>query len=208
MLTLKYRLVLTALSAGALLVAGWGQGAIAQSQGDSTQSVAEAARRAREQKKNAAKPVKTLTNDDLPAAPAAAATEANRAGAARTPADSAAAAPSNDGGRTEPVPPNEEKAKLKKAEDAAALERAKKELATSVAELDVMQRKAALDSDSYYSKTGFAGDTAGKANLEAEAQQISDKKQAVEALKALIAELQAAIGEPPAAQPDKNTPPL
>jgi hypothetical protein len=39
--------------------------ASAQSQGDSS-SVADAARRAREQKRAAAKPARTLTNDDLP----------------------------------------------------------------------------------------------------------------------------------------------
>jgi hypothetical protein len=204
--TPKYRYVLAAISVAALLLGSWAQVAIAQSQADSTPSVAEAARRARELKKNAAKPVKTLTNDDLPAAPTAEATEANPKGAGATP-DSTAAAPANDGSAKQPATANDEKTRQKKAEDAAALERAKKELATALEELDVMQRKAALDSDSYYSKTGFASDTAGKANLDAEAQQITDKKQTIEAIKARVAELQAAIGDQPAAQPDKNAPP-
>src|SRR4030095_7042156 len=62
---------LLAGSAAALLSLGILPGmATAQSQGDNT-SVADAARRAREQTKKAAKPTRTLTNDDLPAAPPA-----------------------------------------------------------------------------------------------------------------------------------------
>src|SRR5215831_3684515 len=80
--------------------------ASAQSQGD-TASVADAARRAREQKRAAAKPARTLTNDDLPsllaepAAPAAArpgAEEAADAGEAKSEGESAATlAPSEPG---------------------------------------------------------------------------------------------------------------
>jgi multidrug resistance efflux pump len=86
------------------------------------------------------------------------------------------------------------------------LEHAKKELAQAEHELDVTQRKAALDSDAYYSKPDFANDKDGKANLDAEAQQISEKKQAVETLKARVAELQALVGEAPSLEPDKNPP--
>ncbi len=71
----------------------------------------------------------------------------------------------------------------------------KKLLATALSELDIMQRKAALDSDSYYSKTDYESDKEGKANLDAEAQQISEKKQAVDELKARVAELQALVGD-------------
>src|SRR5262245_32480122 len=59
--------------------------ASAQSQGDNA-SVAEAARRAREQKKAAVKPARTLTNDDLPSVLAEPATP----GAARSGAEEAA----------------------------------------------------------------------------------------------------------------------
>lgn len=212
MMTHKYRCMFAAISLVALGLAGPTKTAQAQSQGDTSQSVAEAARRAREQKKNAAKPVKTLTNDDLPVATVAA---ANAAEVSRQPneakADADAAAPAAtaaaDANEKVKAPENGEKAKQKKAEDRAALERAKKELATALGELDVMQRRAALDSDSYYSQTGFASDKSGKANLDAAAQQIAGKKQAVEALQAKVAELQTAIGEGPAAEPDKNTPP-
>ena len=70
-----------------------------------------------------------------------------------------------------------------------------------------MQRKAVLDSDAYYSKPDFSSDKDGKANLDAQALQISDKKQAVERIKSRVAELQALVGEPSSAAPDTNPPP-
>lgn len=208
MMTYKYRCMFAAISLVALGLAGPTKTAEAQSQGDTSQSVAEAARRAREQKKSAAKPVKTLTNDDLPVATVAAANVAEASGQPNE-AKADAAAPPAAGTANEKLkaPEDGEKAKQKRAEDRAALERAKKELATALGELDVMQRRAALDSDSYYSQTGFASDKSGKANLDAAAQQIAGKKQAVEELQAKVAELQTAIGEPTAAESDKNTPP-
>jgi hypothetical protein len=210
MITHKYRCMFAAISLVALGLAGPTKTAEAQSQGDTSQSVAEAARRAREQKKSAAKPVKTLTNDDLPVATVAAANVAEASGQPNeAKADAAAPLATAAGTANEKLkaPEDGEKAKQKRAEDRAALERAKKELATALGELDVMQRRAALDSDSYYSQTGFASDKSGKANLDAAAQQIAGKKQAVEELQAKVAELQTAIGEPPAAESDKNTPP-
>jgi hypothetical protein len=191
-------------SIACVFLAGLSGAALAQSQDDSAPSVAEAARRTREQKKAALKPVRTLTNDDLPAAPVSG---ANAAEAQVNPAkaeDNAAA--TSDANQVQAAPVNDEKTKEKNAENAAALERAKKELAQAEHELDVTQRKAALDSDAYYSKPDFADDKDGKANLDAEAQQISDKKQAVETLKARVAELQALVGEAPSLEPDKNPP--
>jgi hypothetical protein len=187
-----------------VFLTGLSGAALAQSQDDSAPSVAEAARRARDQKKTAAKPVRTLTNDDLPAAPVSG---ANAGEAQVNPAkveDNAAA--TSDANRAQTAPVNDQKTSEKNAENAAALEHAKKELAQAEHELDVTQRKAALDSDAYYSKPDFANDKDGKANLDAEAQQISDKKQAVETLKARVAELQALVGEAPSLEPDKNPP--
>ncbi len=187
-----------------VFLTGLSGAALARSQDDSSPSVAEAARRARERKKTAAKPVRTLTNDDLPAAPVSG---ANSAEAQVNPAkaeDNAAA--TSDANQAQTAPVNDEKTGEKNAENAAALERAKKELAQAEHELDVTQRKAALDSDAYYSKPDFANDKDGKANLDAEAQQISEKKQAVETLKARVAELQALVGEAPSLEPDKNPP--
>jgi len=197
-----YRFVSFLIACGFLT--GLSGAALAQSQDDSAPSVAEAARRARNQRKTAAKPVRTLTNDDLPAAPVSAANAAEAQLNSAKAEDNAAA--TSDANQAQAAPVNDEKTKEKNAETAAALEHAKKELAQAEHELDVTQRKAALDSDAYYSKPDFANDKDGKANLDAEAQQISDKKQAVEALKARVAELQALVGEAPSLEPDKNPP--
>jgi len=194
-----------AFAAACLLLTGLCNATRAQSQADSAPSVAEAARRVREKKKENSKPVRTLTNDDLPAAPAG---DVANGAVSTTPAvngDQAATPAANQGGEKKPTAAaNDDQAKRKQAENAAALERAKKQLATALSELDIMQRKVALDSDSYYSKTDYESDKEGKANLDAEAQQINDKKQAVEELKARVAELQALVGDEAENESDKS----
>src|SRR5438128_3098214 len=204
MLKRKFDYPFVTFSIACVLLTGLSGATLAQSQGDSAPSIAHVSRRARERKKTAAKPVRTITNDDMPSAPVSV---ANSAEAQVNPAkaeDNAAA--TSDANQAQTAPVNDEKTGEKNAENAAALERAKKELAQAEHELDVAQRKAALDSDAYYSKPDFANDKDGKANLDAEAQQISDKKQAVETLKARVAELQALVGEAPSLEPDKNPP--
>ena len=211
MLKPKNHYALTALTAAGLLLTGLAGVALAQSQDDSAQSVAEAARRAREKKKASVKPVKTLTDDDLPKAAAEGSAnasapstpaKADENGAAQTPA--AAAKPADAA--------SVEKAKLVYAANVAALDRAKKSLVQSEGELDVMQRKAKLDSEAYYSKPDFSSDTDGKAKLDAEAQDITTKQEDIETLKARIAELQAAVdaGAPPTTEskpPAEEKPP-
>jgi hypothetical protein len=183
--------------------------AFAQSQSENT-SVADAARRAREQKKNAPKPARTLTNDDLPAAPPAGQPSAARPGGTESAAPDQADTESETGSpgkvpaAAETAAPagNEQK---KKAEIEATLKRAKAELAQALSELDILQRKSALDSDSFYSQTGFSQDTEGKAKLDEDARQVNDKKSQVDELKAKVAALQAELGE--AAEPDKPAQP-
>lgn len=203
MLIGKNNFRLPALATASLLLTAWCGTARAQSQGDSTPSVAEAARKARELKKENAKPARTITNDDLPKGPAG---DVANGAVSSTPATDEAGTPAaNEGGERKPAAAaDNEQAKQKKAENAAALERAKKQLATALSELDIMQRKLALDSDSYYSKTDYASDKDGKANLDGETQQINEKKQAVEELKAKVAELQALVGEPAENQSDQS----
>jgi hypothetical protein len=158
------------------------------------QSVADAARQARVAKKNAAaKPAKVISDDDIdnknikpgaeglnvgspptsdavPPAPAAvAAVEA---------ADAAAAA-------AEKNPPVT-------AGESPAIARAKERVLEVQKELDLLQRGFSLDSDSYYSKPGFQDDKDGKAKLDAEQQQIGDKQQELDRVKAHLAELQEA----------------
>ena len=170
-----------------------------QGQGQGGDSVADAARRAREQKKNA-KPVRTLTNDDLPAAPVAAEAKPATAPGDQMEANQADKDQSRAGEKTEKgtaatKEAAQEKRAEKKARVEAALKQAKADLAQSEGELNVFERKEALDSDSYYSKTDYRDDTAGKATLDQDAQDISDKKAQVATIKSKIAELTAELGE-------------
>jgi hypothetical protein len=50
-------------------------------------------------------------------------------------------------------------------------------------QLKILQRQFDLDSNAYYSKTDYSSDTAGKANLDAEQQQIDSLKADIEQLK-------------------------
>jgi hypothetical protein len=191
---------LTALAA-VLLLAVFSCPVSAQSQAP---SVAEAARRAREQKKAAGKPVRTLTDDDLPAKTAPSAAPVPGAPASEQPPDQQTADHAKPEEGSKPAAPEaapSESAKQqearKKAELRAALKQAKADLALAESELDILRRKAALDSEAFYSKTDYARDTAGKARLDADNRQVSDKKNDVDALKAKIAALEAATGEKP-----------
>jgi len=53
-------------------------------------------------------------------------------------------------------------------------------------ELKVMQREFDLDQNAYYSKTNYASDTAGKAKIDAEAQQVQYQQSEVERLKSKL----------------------
>ena len=177
------------IALGAFVSLGLGPALVSAQSADDT-TVADAARKAREQKKNASKAVRTLTNDDLPGGPAA---EAKPAAAPSEAVDGSH--PAEGTARPEKKAADAEAATQERAEKKAAaeaaLKQAKADLAESQGELNVLERKQALDSGSYYSKTDYSQDTAGKAALEAGAQGISDKKSQVEALKNKIAELQA-----------------
>jgi hypothetical protein len=183
--SILYRSVFAAIVAAALFPA------TAFSQSQDSQSVAEAARRAREKKKDAAKSTKVITDETLDVkkgdVQSAVAEEPKIAGAPDTKGQaangaSAAANPSTQAARDE---------KLKKEVTAV-----KEQLKEALGDLDLLQRENRLDQDAYYSKANYAGDTAGKQKLDDEQQQISDKRQEVERLKAKLADLQRSLGAP------------
>src|SRR6266403_1693351 len=127
----------------ALWVAG--MVAYAQSQSSSQQAgsdpVADAARKAREDKKNAAKPKKVYTDDDVkPASAAAAAASAAPSGAAATGA--AGSQKANDGEAKED--PNSETAWRKRFKEQ------RDKLAKAGTELDVLQRESQKSQLEYY----------------------------------------------------------
>ena len=169
--------------------------AVARAQSQDTQSVAEAARRARAQKKNSEKPTKVITDENLEVkkgdVQSAAADQLRIPGTPQTPAQSApgAANAAAESSKTS-------------SEDDARKERAaiKEKIKEALSDLDLLQREYQLDQDSVFSSPDYAKNTAGKQKLDALKQQIIDKQQELEQLKAKLAAL-------PAAQESSETTP-
>jgi glucose/arabinose dehydrogenase len=169
----------------------------AQAQSDQEQSVAEAARKAREQKKTPAKPEKVITNDTLkPATPAAvenatAATESmpgtNAAAASEATTDAATDSQAAKG-------PSEDEVAKKKAR----IEALKQEVADKAKEVDLQQRTLALANESYYSRPDFSKDPDGKAKLELMQSDLTQKKDELAQLKAKLKELAPDADQKPA----------
>ena len=160
---------------------------IGSAQSQDSQSVAEAARRAREKKKDASKPAKVITDETLDVkkgdVQSAVAEEPKIPGAEDAKTQGAPGAPNA-------AAKDEKKEKLKK--DLTDL---KEQVKQSLMDLDLLQRENRLDQDAYYSQPNYGSDTAGKQKLDDEKQQISDKQQEVARLKAKLADLQRELGE-------------
>lgn len=163
------------LAAALLSAAAWAQS-------EDTQSVAEAARRAKEKKKVASKPIRVITDDDVkPAAPAA----PDRAPAPAAPSSSnAQAAPASGGSAPASAPAAKDEKKAKELADLKALI---KEVQN---DFDVLQREQSLEQDTYFSNPDYVHDAEGKAKLDALKQEITDKQVELERLKARLLELQ------------------
>lgn len=185
------RFALVAVVAALFLPMGFGQS-------QDSQSVAEAARKAREKKKDAAKPAKVITDETLDVkkgdVQSAVAEEPKIAGAEDSKAQAtpagANATPTNAAAK------DEKKERLKKE-----LTDLKEQVKQSLMDLDLLQRENRLDQDAYYSQPNYGSDTAGKQKLDDEKQQISDKQGDVARLKAKLADLQREIGESSSSQP-------
>jgi hypothetical protein len=165
------------------------QDAQAQQSASSDASVADAARRARDQKKNAAKSSKVITDDELDRhefkpgkagfnvmAPPQLETEPPSA-------EAVAAAEAADNASDEDL-------QKEAAGQDADIARLKLQIAQGEKDLDVLRRQLALDQDSYFSKTDYARDAAGKSNLDNEKQQINDRQEQIERLKTRLAALE------------------
>jgi len=186
-----------------------------QSQGSQTESVADAARRAREQKKAAAKqPVPVITDDTLkPSAPAPAAQEANApasASSAQPSADSSSVPASDKASNPDAAPAAAANAAdaAEAAKDSPEVATLKQQVADEQKGLDLLQRELALEQDNVYSKTNQASDTAGKAKLDALLAQISDKQQSVDSVKARLATLLDSLGVSAPATPEAPAAPV
>jgi hypothetical protein len=214
---IAYRLSLAVLIAAPVFpLLAFAQSQGAQTQDSQNQSVADAARRAREQKKAAAKqPAPVITDDTLkrsaPAAQAAnepspaptsqAVPAAAPVPAAQPPADSSSAPAANAAPLPAEQPTTAAEVK-KKANDSAELAALKQRLADAQKGLELLQRELSLQQDTYTSNPDHSHDTAGKAQLDDMLQQITGKQQAVDALKAQLAALQSAASSAPPTPPN------
>ena len=174
----------------------------AQAQDSQSESVAEAARRARAKKKTEKPPKRVITEDDLkPATPetvtSATAVQDRIPGSAQNKTENAsspAAPPSGEPAST--AGSDKEKA----AKLAAELKKVKEQLEAAQKELGLLERELTLERDNYYKNPDFVHDTAGKTKLDGLSQQIADKQQEVESLKAKLAALPNSQNPPPSPQ--------
>jgi hypothetical protein len=157
----------------------------AQAQDD---SLAEAARRAQEQKKDQPKAAKVWDNSNLPTtAPVSVVGQEPSAAGSSTTDTASSSTPAAD---AKPAPTTAEIAGLN-----SDLDVAKQRLADLKADLDVGQRKYALDQQTYYGKPNFAADKAGAAALAAEKSDVDAKADAVAAAEKLLASVQIKVDD-------------
>jgi hypothetical protein len=172
--------------------------ALAQSQ-DSSQSasqdssVADAARRSRDKKKNpstTSKSTRVITDDDLAQRNYQPGPDVLNLGAAanqeRIPGSTEAA----DNATVQDTKEAQEQDAREAKEQDADIAKLKLQLAEGQRNLDLAQRQLALDQDTHFANPEYAHDVAGKAKLDAEKQQIADKQQEIEGLKSRLAALE------------------
>ena len=160
------------------------------SQTQDVSPVAEAARRAREQKKIKSSASKVITDDDLPTKDFKPGAEGLNVGSspksdAAPPNPAAVAAAESADKAAASVGKNAEK----KGENPEIAE-LKGKIARTEKELDLLQRELSLDQDTFYSRPDYASDTAGKTKLAGERQEIKTKQEDLDRLKTRLAALQ------------------
>jgi hypothetical protein len=169
----------------------------AWAQSDQEQSVAEAARKAREQKKTAAKPTTVITNDTLkPATPAT--VQQATAVTESVPGTEATATSGATTDATTAAQPAKGPSEKEIAEKKAKIEALKQEVADKAKEVDLQQRTLALENESYYSRPDFSKDPDGKAKLDAMQSDLAQKKDELARLKAKLKELAPDADQKPA----------
>jgi type I restriction-modification system DNA methylase subunit len=173
----------------------------------STTSLAEAAKRAREAKKDDQKPARVWDNDTVPKAGAQISVVGETPAATDTD-NSAAGATAN----SSPNGPAQAKSPAKSGgEDNTALKSqladAKEKLSTIKTDLDLLERTYTLDSQMYYGKPDYSSDTGGAAKLKAEQEQIAAKQQEMDDEQKKIDDLEAELAKvaPPASEDNSNS---
>ena len=165
-----------------LLAAAISYSPMALAQSSQQDSVAEAARRAREQKKAAARPAPVITDDTFKPAPAKPEVQTPSADA---PATSTAPADSEQtqSAAANKTPDAAREAARKKAELAAL----KQQVEDKQKEVDIAKREFGLESETYYSKPDFSHDREGKARLDAMQTALKQQQDELATLKAKLA---------------------
>jgi hypothetical protein len=185
----------TIMATLALMLAGFCLIATAQDQ-----SIAEAARKAREQKKTAPQAKRVFTNDNIPTVPGTLST----IGTNPTPGGDASSGTTSSGGQTggadsgtTPANPDD---KTKSADEEAKWRKKFAELRAKLAsaekEVDIMQRELNLKREQYYSDPNqamreqykYPSGSGGEVNDLAK--KIADKKKEIESLKQQLSELE------------------
>jgi hypothetical protein len=157
-------------------------------------SIAEAARRSREQKKEQAKPVRVWDNDSMPKSPG----DVNVVGPSAPNSDPSGSSPAaNVQSARGAAEAGATKSGEKSGKDVKALQAslaaAKDQLQTLKTELNLLQRKYNLDSQMYYGKPNYAADTDGAAKLVDEKGEIDSKQQGVDAAQKRVDQLEAEL---------------
>jgi hypothetical protein len=156
-------------------------------------SLGAAARRAREQKKEAPKTTKVWDNENIPSKPDAisvlgeSSSVSGNAEQGATPAATTSNAPN--------AAKDSAAEASKKAALTAELADAKEHLASLTTDLDILTRKYGLDQQMFYSKTDYASDKDGAAKLKAEEDDMAAKKEEIEAAQKKIDELTAKLNQ-------------
>jgi hypothetical protein len=178
-----------------------------QDASSSSTSLAEAAKRAREAKKDQTKPARVWDNDSVPKSngqisvvgegPENADADNSAAGAAApapAPADASANAPAKAGGAGTSALKSE-------------IADAKDKLSTIKTDLDLLQRTNTLDSQMYYGKPDYSTDTDGAAKLKNEQEAIAAKQQEMDDQQKKIDDLEAELAKtaPPSSEDNSNS---
>jgi hypothetical protein len=162
-------------------------------------AVAEAARRAREQKKQQPKATKVWDNDNLPTTPGLISIVGESGTLRQTAAGPNAEKPQTASNPEASPEAGSENAATKDENSNAgltrALEQAKEHLQSASTDLDILSRKYVLDQQAYYGKPDYASDTEGAVALKAEESQIAAKKQEVADAQKQVDDLTAKLKE-------------
>jgi cell fate regulator YaaT (PSP1 superfamily) len=174
------------LLVSALAIAAWPQQSSPSSQSSTTgqqESLADAARRTKEQKKEQPKAAKVWDNDNIPE------TNGNISvvGQPSEPAPAESSVAQKTEKKTAAITP-EEKADLQKQ-----LDNAKAHLAALKTDLDIAQRKYTLDEQTYISNPNHERDEAGAAALDDEKRQIADQQAQITEAQKKVDDLQAQL---------------